>query len=97
MTTFEVCDIFAFAQGATVIVGEFKGDVPPDFKAVEATVLLRGIKVGSIHLVGQRMPGPATPPRQRSLETRGDFTWDRERVRAGDYSLRWRSGGVRAR
>lgn len=89
VTTLKIRDIFAFEHGVTVIVGEVEGDIPSRVRPVEATVLLGDVAMGSIHLTGERMPGPAAPRRQRSVETNDAFSWDRERVIAGDYSLRW--------
>ncbi len=85
---FRVLDVFSLEERVTVIVGDTT-TAPPRIGPTKVTVLLNGAPVGSIALLGERMPGPAALTGRRSLETRAAFDWDRERVRTGQYTLRW--------
>jgi len=83
-----VREVFSFSERRTIIVGTLEGTHHPALPAA-TTVVLAGKAVGSVWLTGERMPGPDSGPGERSFETGDAVDWERDRVEAGDYVLRW--------
>lgn len=88
MTTLRVEDVFLFKDDLTVIVGE-AADAPPRIEAALATVFLRGERVGSLHIIGERIAGVRGGRSLRSVETKDSLEWNMDQVRRGKYELRW--------